>query len=64
MLTEMQSVDTTQISQRSPCLLIFRMFLLQRGENHTKESKTSRIKNAAERFTKVGKKGADFYRVA
>jgi len=55
MLNEMQNVDETQIRNLSPCLLTYRMFLLQQGINHTRKTKARRIKNVAERFTKIGK---------
>ena len=55
MLNEMQSVDETQIRNLSPCLLMYRMFLLQQGINHTRKTKARRIKNVAQRFTKIGK---------
>lgn len=55
MFNEMQSVDKTQIRNLSPCLLMCRMFLLQQGINHTRKTKARRIKNVAERFTKIGK---------
>lgn len=55
MLNEMQSVDETQIRNLSPCLLMYRMFLLQQGINHTRKTKARRIKNVAQRLTKIGK---------
>ena len=55
MFNKMQSVDKTQIRNLSPCLLMYRMFLLQQGINHTRKTKARRIKNVAERFTKIGK---------
>lgn len=63
-MIETPSVDVTQISIEKPCLLIQRMFLLQQSENHTQESEASKIKNVAERFTKVGKERAGFSSVA
>ena len=55
MFNKMQSVDKTQIRNLSPCLLMYRMFLLQQSINHTRKTKARRIKNVAERFTKIGK---------
>lgn len=55
MFNKMQSVDKTQIRNLSPCLLMYRMFLLQQSINHTRKTKARRTKNVAERFTKIGK---------